>query len=534
MEKSSLDLVQEHQSFLHQFTKSNQKPPKKSYNPEEVYTNVGILGGGTAGYFTALTIKKFLKIPVTIIESSKIPVIGVGEATTPIIKHFLFKVLKFDKKEFYEEVEPTWKLGIKYEWGLPGNYHFNYPFGESDVLSALLYSKDINACSLNSILMSTDSSFVMDLDDDNQPYHSFSKELQHAYHLDNKKLIYFLRKKAKEAGIQFIDEKIVDASLKPNTADEIEFLVNEQGDRFYFDFFVDCSGFRSVLLEQKLGSKFISYEDSLFTDRAIVSAIPNGEKVKPYTLAETMEHGWCWNTPLRHEDHRGYVYSSAFCTDEEAYAEMLAKNPTMNKDAKVVRFRSGRHDTFIKGNVAAIGNAFAFVEPLESTGIQMIIQQVGILVNNFLKLKKSPATRAFINQDLNDHWDYLKWFLAIHYKFNKKIDSPFWRANLKEVNVAGIAPLIQLYQEIGLLARQEHNITRTIQKEARDFLFGIQGIDHILIGQGVVPGEIDNIELDDAARQRWEDNVENWKAIAQKTVPLKKDLAILLEHPHLI
>lgn len=503
--------------------------PIIDYEPDEVYSSIGILGGGTAGYFAALALKKFTNIPITVIESSKIPVIGVGEATTPAIQHFLFNVLRFDKREFYERVEPTWKLGIKFEWGLPGNYFFNYPFGETDILSAYLLNRNINYCSLTSLLMSKDSSFVLKHPDGE--VYSLSSDLLYAYHLDNKKLIHYLKEKAVERGISFLDIEIKDATLLPN-ANGIDELITHQGEKLHFDFYVDCSGFASFLLEQKLGSPYISYKDSLITDRAIVATVPNEASVKPYTLAETMDHGWCWKIPLRHEDHRGYVFSSDFCSDEEAYAEMLSKNPSMERDAKIVKFRSGRHPHFIKGNVAAVGNSYAFVEPLESTGLHMIIHEVSVLVNNILRLRKAPQLTDLINKDMNAHWDYLRWFLAIHYKFNKKLNTKFWVTNREEADISGIEPLVNLYQEVGLLSRQEHYLSSFIKKETHDFLFDLHGIDHILFGQAVLPGKIYQMTLPQP--EKWKANIETWEKILPFTVPLREDLEILLANPHLM
>src|SRR5690606_14625342 len=146
--------------------------------------------------------------------------------------------------------------------------------------------------------------------------------------------------------------------------------------------YVDCSGFRSFLLGQKLGATFTSYASSLFTDTAIAFNAPHGGKLKPYTTARTMEHGWCWNIPMVEDDHLGYVHSSAHCSEDQALAEARAIWPALSGE-RTVRFRSGRHDRLWVGNVFAIGNAYAFVEPLESTGLLMITRAITSLVRAF-------------------------------------------------------------------------------------------------------------------------------------------------------
>jgi len=499
---------------------------------DSVYRNVCILGGGIAGYLTALAFRRFFQLPVTIIESSKIPPIGVGEATTPLMAEYLFGALGLDKKEFYEAVEPTWKLGIKFFWGKPGDYFFNYPFDSKDILSAYIHNNDINYCSLNSRLMSEDSSFVTRVEEDGElRYHSLSRTLKYAYHLDNQKFIGYLKQKSVEAGARLLDEEIKDAVLKDD-GKEIDYLVNDQGDTFKFDMYVDCSGFRSLLLEKKLRSPYIPYKSSLYNDCAITATVPHGGKIQCYTYAESMHNGWCWNIPLRHENHRGYVFSSDFCSKEQAYEEMLMRNPTMSKDVNFIRFNSGRHQEFIKGNVVAIGNSYSFVEPLESTGVHMIIDQIIVLMNNFMNLKNKPRHISLLNRDMNDHWDYIRWFLSIHFKFNRKYNNSYWKSCRANVDTSGFDHFIGLYKELGLLTRQDTTVKNMIRNDVKDTIFDLFGIDHILFGQGILPNDIDRIRLEN--RDQWEKNVSMWQEILGYTIPLHEDLDVLLEHAHLM
>jgi hypothetical protein len=226
----------------------------RSAEKEHQYQNVGIIGGGTAGYLTALLLKaEYPNLPVTLIESSKIPVIGVGEATTPEIRRFLFGLLKLPALDFYEQVRPTWKLGIKFFWGLPGDYYFNYPFGTPDIKSAYHTNGNINISSLTATLMDQDSSFVVETKGAHgqEQYSTLSDELHYALHLDNVRFINYLKTKAIERGIIYIDDQIVDAERKIDS-DGLQAVTGENGTRYTFDFFVDCSGFQSLLLEKNL------------------------------------------------------------------------------------------------------------------------------------------------------------------------------------------------------------------------------------------------------------------------------------------
>jgi tryptophan halogenase len=497
-------------------------------NEQNEYKNVAIIGGGTAGYLTALLFKaEHSDIPVTLIESSKVPVIGVGEATSPEIRRFLFEILKFPALEFYQKVKPTWKLGIKFFWGLPGDYYFNYPFGSPDIKSAYSTDGHINKSSLTAVLMDQDSSFVVGTKGSNgeEHYSTLSDDLFYALHLDNARFINYLKAKARERGIEYIDDLIVDAERKEGS-DDLQAVIGENGMRYQYDFYVDCSGFRSLLLEKTLKSDFIPYNKSLFTDTAITGNILDVEKTKTYTYAESMNHGWCWGIPMRGEYHRGYVFSSSHCSIEEATQEFLGKNPGV-KSTKIVRFRSGRHREICIGNVFAIGNSFAFVEPLESTGIHMIIKAAKTLVYNFRQLKKSPALKRKLNDDINDNWDYLRNFLSIHYKFNKKFDTPFWKDCREYTDISGIKHMVDLYYETGPLSYANNHLLSAINSSVKDNIFGLVGFDVIMMGQGEMPKNFDwNIRN----KHIWEANIRTWKSIRSLTVPVGKDLDILNEH----
>src|SRR5581483_7337884 len=343
----------------------------------DAYRRVCVLGGGTAGYLTAMGLRARLPhLDVTLIESSKIPVIGVGEASTPELVKFLHsrQFLGLDVVDFYRRVLPSWKLGIRFFWGPPGDSYFNFPFQRGCLLESQLYDGSFDAQSLGSLLSTANRAPVVTGGD--EEVISLLPSVRFAYHLDNRRFVRYLQEEAPRLGVRHLDRVIADAALTPD-GQAIDHLITEDGERLAFDLYIDCSGFRSFLLEKKLGSPFLSYASSLYTDRAIAATVPHDGTVKPYTLAETMDNGWCWNISFEEHDHRGYVFSSAFCSDDQAVAEMRAKNPGMD-DPAVIPFRSGRHQDFWKGNVIAMGNSYAFVEPLESTALHMIVLQIDL------------------------------------------------------------------------------------------------------------------------------------------------------------
>ena len=326
-------------------------------HPRGLPRSIGVIGGGTAGYLAALAVKaQFPAIEVTVVESRDIPIIGVGEGDDDAdALPFLHAQIGLDAVDLWSAVKPTFKLGIRFEWGLPGDYAFTYPFGDADPIDAFAFDGDLRAQSLVSMLMERDRAPLLRSPDGG--ILSLLPSLKFAYHLDNAPFVAFLG-----------DDGCNPRNPPPRCdhcegdacADRggIDSLLTSSGDEIRFDFYVDASGFRSMLLGVALETPFSSYASSLFCDRAVVATVPQPGAVRPYTTAETMDAGWCWRIPVIGEDHRGYVYASSFIDDDAAAAEMRAKNPGMGKPW-LVRFRSGRHRDFWVGNTVGVGNAYA-------------------------------------------------------------------------------------------------------------------------------------------------------------------------------
>lgn len=441
-------------------------------------SSVGVIGGGTSGYFAALSLKRaFPHLRVALIESPDIPIIGVGEATTTLMPPFLHVELGLDIVELWEAVKPTFKLGIRFEWGLPPpEYYFSFPFGDADPITAAALDGELRRQSLISLLMHEQRGPVV-RGPDGQDL-SLLGSLKFAYHLDNAPFVRFLAAAARARGIEHVSMTIEHVRLSPDGTRVASLMGRER--QVSYDFYVDASGFRSRVLEQSLGSPFQSYASSLFCDRAIVAAVPQHDGIHPYTTAETMNAGWCWRIPVRGEDHRGYVYSSAHLSEDEALAELRAKNPGLGEPS-VVRFRSGRHADFWKGNVVAVGNAYGFVEPLESTALHMVIIELAYLRAGLSRAGDPAALARFVpyaNQNVGGHWDYLRWFLALHYKYNRRLDTPFWRAARNDVDCSGFDELVASVREQGpTLTLAGSRFTH------RDPAFGLSGIMTMLVGQ---------------------------------------------------
>ena len=479
--------------------------------------SVGIVGGGTAGYITALTLRRMRpELDVTLIESTKIPPIGVGEATTSEILPYLHVLLGLDVVEFYAKVKPTWKLGIRFEWGQPGDYYFNEPFDFGRMLESHLYEKHIRNMSVMSVLMSDNKGPILQAGHD---FYSLLGRFPYAYHLDNHRLLSYLREKLQAFGVRHLERHIQDV-LVESDGENVAAIVDDGGNQHRFDLYIDCSGFRCLMLENKLGSKFVSYSDSLYTDRAIVGNVPHHGRIKPYTTAETMDNGWCWNIPTMEDDHRGYVFCSAYASDEEAEREMRRNNPQLG-ETRVIDFRSGRHEHFWKGNVVAMGNAYAFVEPLESTGIQALMAMNLMLHNHFPVYKNERRIREILNQQVSEYWDHLRWFLAVHYRFNHRKDTPFWQTCRRQADISGAANFLEMFREAAPLTYRNASVGAIASLPYLPLVY-----DVMLFGQGVEAQYVPPREDLATFRRR----TQAYHGLSRRALPQEQALQVLTRH----
>lgn len=395
--------------------------------------------------------RRFPQLQVEVVHSPDIPVIGVGESTTPAIPRFLHEDLRIDRGEFFRAVEPSWKLGLKLEWGPPEVPHFYYPF---DVHLNRHVPGSQHSVGYHMLADPDDASLFTALMERNKaPCAIRNGQVQFdqraAYHIKNELYISYLQKKSEQAGCS-----VTAAEVRGVNRDEqgnIASLRLADGRDLAADFFIDSTGYRSLLLGKTLEEKYVSYSQSLFCDTAVVGSWKRSDEILPYTTCTTMNHGWCWRIDFHDIVTRGYVHSSAFCTPEEAMREMKEKNPKLPDDLRALKFPSGRYENFWVKNVAAIGNAAGFVEPTEATALHAATEQIHFLLSglNDGGLRIVPAIRDLENQRFRRVWDDIRDFLAIHYRFNRKLDTPFWRHCREAVDIAGAAPIVDYYRQAG-------------------------------------------------------------------------------------
>ncbi len=411
--------------------------------------NILVLGAGSAGLIAALTLKrKMPQLAIRVVRSPEIGVIGVGESTTVNFGEHFFGYLGLSRKRFYAMAEPTWKIGIHFIWGPRPSFEYafepqlNIRVPELPRSNGFYCEEDFSCPNLQSTLMSHNKAFARHPNGggpDIPPWHAF--------HLENVKLVKAFEVFAREIGIEFVDSKVKGAERGPAG---VAAVLLEDGRRLEADFFIDASGFRAELLGRTLEEPFISFSESLFNDRAVVGRWDRtDEPILPYTTAETMDAGWCWRIDHEHVINRGYVYSSAAISDDEARAEFLRKNPKAIAWDRVVKYRTGRYQRAWVDNVLAIGNAGGFVEPLESSGLMMVCLQCHAFVEFLQHVGPTPGVQKLFNTLSAAAWDEIRDFLTLHFWVNTRLDTPYWLHCRNDANISRLKSLLEFYEENG-------------------------------------------------------------------------------------
>jgi tryptophan 7-halogenase len=392
-----------------------------------------IVGGGTAGWMCAAALSRMLGPAghrITLIESDAIGIVGVGEATVPSIREFN-RLLRIDEDAFLRATRGTIKLGIEFaDWGGAGQRYF-HPFG--------YFGVDMAGVGFHHHWLR----HVAD-GGDAEPWHynleaqaaaagRFAREtrhgpVNHAFHFDAGLYARFLRGEAEARGVVRVEGEIVHVAQHGESG-HVAGVTLRSGERIDGDFFIDCSGFRGLLIEGALKSGYVDWSHWLPCDRAVAMpcARTNGP-VTPYTRSTAREAGWQWRIPLQHRTGNGYVYSSRHLEDERA-VELLASRLDGEPLAEPnrLRFTAGHRRSCWKGNVVALGLASGFLEPLESTSIHLIQTGIIRLLGLFPRSAIDPAVVDRFNADTVHEYELLRDFVLAHYAVSSGIDTPFWR-----------------------------------------------------------------------------------------------------------
>jgi len=447
--------------------------------------DVVIVGGGTSGWMTAAALSKVLRgqYDITLVESDEIGTIGVGEATIPMISLFN-QMLQIDEDEFMRETQASFKLGIEFvNWGRLGDRYI-HGFGSigQEVwtvdfhqywLKQYLAGKapDLERFSINT-LACTHNKFMrprMDL-----PKSPLS-HIRYAFHFDAALYARYLRKYAEERGIKRVEGRITQVQQREGDG-FVESVTLQSGQAVKGDLFIDCSGFRGLLIEGALKTGFEDWSHWLPCDRAVaVPCVSNGP-LTPYTRATARGAGWQWRIPLQHRVGNGHVFSSRFMSEDEATAILLGNlDGAPLVEPRVLRFQTGRRHKSWNKNVVAIGLAGGFLEPLESTSIHLI--QRGII-----RLMQSFPNEGIRQVDIDEYntksateMAHIRDFIILHYKVTQRADSEFWNQCRTMDVPASLKHRIDLFTETGRVFRNGNE------------LFAENSWIQVMLGQGITP-----------------------------------------------
>jgi len=418
-----------------------------------------IVGGGTAGWIAAAGIARFFEkrpLEIELIESDQIATVGVGEATIPPIRQFN-AVLGIDEIEFIKATQATFKLGIEFrDWGRVGARYF-HGFGDYgpaiDGVSPHHHWRRLRAAgdptsheaySL-AAMMAMAGRFRPPIPDPRSIYSSFS----YAFQFDAGLYARFLRRYAEARGVVRTEGKVVDVALRP--ADGfIQSVQLEGGKIVEGDLFIDCSGFRGLLIEGALKTGYEDWSHWLPVNRALAVPCDSDGGLEPYTTATARAAGWQWKIPLQHRTGNGYVFCDSFISEDQAAETLLANiGGKARAGLNSLRFVTGRRRKVWNRNCVAIGLSSGFLEPLESTSIHLIQNGVGRLLEYFPDRDFDPGLAETFNRLSADEVEYIRDFLVLHYRTSQRDDSEFWRY-CRSVEIPDtLARQIETFRETG-------------------------------------------------------------------------------------
>jgi len=415
--------------------------------------SIVILGGGTAGWMTAAYLGKALQqtVRITVLEAPAIPRIGVGEATVPNLQRVVFDHLGIPEDEWMRECNAAFKIAVKFiNWRTPGPGsatarqwhgrpdHFFHPFG-------LLPNQDqiplSHYWSYKRLGGQTDEPFDYScfaepsiMDAKRAPrWPDGRRATYYAWHFDAQLVANFLRRFATEKqGVVHVEDEL--AEVRQDERGFITALTTKGGRVLDGDLFVDCSGFRGLLINKALGEPFVDMNDHLLCDSAVAAPVPHDDAahgVEPYTSAIAMRSGWTWRIPLLSRFGSGYVYSSQFSSPDEAAGDFcrLWGLDESTTELNRLRFRVGRNRRAWVKNCVSIGLASCFLEPLESTGIYFIYAAIYQLAKHFPDRTFDQALVDRFNRQIETTFDDTRDFIQAHFYYSPRTDTPFWQAN---------------------------------------------------------------------------------------------------------
>ena len=426
--------------------------------------SIVILGGGTAGWMTAAALSRFAPhLAITLVESEAIGTVGVGEATIPQI-HLFNAALGLDEAEFLRETKGSFKLGIEFAGWTREGESYMHAFGAIGRSAGLLpfqhywlrakalgFAKPLIRYSANELAART-------MRVQHGARAAGQPELPYAYHFDAALYAGFLRRYAEARGVAPVEGKVTHVERDAESGDIAALLLDGER-RVAGDFFIDCSGFRGLLIEGELAAGYEDWTRWLPCDRALAVPCASGGDFTPYTRSTARAAGWQWRIPLQHRIGNGYVYSSAHISDEEAATTLLAHlDGAPEGDPRPLRFTTGMRRCHWVKNCLAVGLAAGFLEPLESTSIHLAQSAISRFLSVLPAGRPHPAIVDWFNAQAEFEWSRVRDFIILHYWANSRHGEPFWDERRAMELPETLRAKIDQWQAAGLIHREHEEL----------------------------------------------------------------------------
>ncbi len=442
--------------------------------------NIVIVGGGTAGWMAAAAFAKSFgqNLNIEIVESDEIPTVGVGEATIPPIRNFHL-LLELSEADFLRAVNGTYKLGIEFEnWGNLGESYF-HPFSGHgiDTWAAQFHHYWRRAKQQGDKSSLDDFSLEAIMARAGRFGREGGRKASYAYHFDAGLYAKLLRGISESLGVRRTEGKVVDVNLNAESG-FIESVLLESGQTIDGDLFIDCSGFRGLLIEQALETGWEDWSHWLRSDRAVAVQTESLVPPSPYTRSTARSCGWQWRIPLQNRVGNGLVYSSSFMSEDEAQKTLLNNlDGKLITDPRTIRFRTGRRLKQWNKNCVALGLASGFLEPLESTSIHLIQNSIIRLIKLFPSAGIEQSEVDQFNREVRTEIEFIRDFIIAHYHVTQRSDNVYWNECREMAIPDTLAHKLQLFDAGGKIFRDNNE------------LFSEPSWVAVLVGQGIVPKE---------------------------------------------
>ena len=452
--------------------------------PRRPLKKICIVGGGTAGWIAAALMAEHFKgrmAEIELVESDDIGTIGVGESTVPPFLQMLTR-LGVNEQEFVQETQASFKLGIQFQdWTRKGEGYF-HPFGAigaqvdiSDFYQVWLKARQAGHRRplmdfAPSAVMARHGKFMLPFKAQRTPINS----AVYAVHVDAKRVAQYLRRFAEARGVTRTEGLVEDVAVRPDGF--VQSLKLKSGKVVEADFFIDCSGFRALLIGKTLDVGYTDWSQWLLCDRAIAVQTENVGAPPPYTVAQAQDFGWRWRIPLQHRAGNGYVYSSRHISDDEATSVLMAQvegRPVTKP--MVVPFKTGVRDRIWDKNVLSLGLASGFIEPLESTAIHLVYRGMDFFFRLMPDLDCDRALQDEYNRRMTQDYEEIRDFIILHYALTQRDDTAFWRECRDMILPENLQRKIDVFRANGAVV------------DAVDPLFRNVSWYSVLDGMGVTP-----------------------------------------------